>query len=131
MLLVCPLKQRLVPQSRKDRLGADRCKLEDRTQCQMPYAMTRRRTRNSESWVAGWILASGMREKTNPASSSLVGAQVGELQRYQNQWAYNVRFQVWGGGEGHGKQCSEMQVEVLNLKKPYFIATWKYGPGPV
>lgn len=37
----------------------------------MAHALTRR-TRNSESWVAGWILASGMREKMNPAPSSLV-----------------------------------------------------------
>lgn len=72
------MKQRLVHQSRSDRLGEGRCKLEDRTQCQRAHALTRRRTRNSESWVAGWILASGIREKTNPAPSCLVGAQVGE-----------------------------------------------------
>lgn len=65
------MKQRLVRRSRRDRLEVGRCKLKDRTQCQMAHALTRRRTRKSESWVAGWILASGMREKMNPAPSSL------------------------------------------------------------
>lgn len=34
--------------------------------------------------------------------------------------AYNDRFQDWRAGYGRGKQCSELHIEVLNLKKHYF-----------
>lgn len=43
----------------------------------MAHSLARRRTRNSENWVAGCILTSGMREEVNSVPSYLVGVEAG------------------------------------------------------